>query len=139
MRGDLSPRPRGSVMRGPRHTSRSSRLLHAVGDVTSRAGMAVAVTAVVAAFLLILLEAGRRASWQMMFATATGAVTIVMLFVIQHTQQRQQTAIQLKLDELIRSSPRADDMLVHIEVAGDAELSERERDQVARHTAARDA
>lgn len=101
--------------------------------------MAVAVTAVVAAFLLMLLEAGRRASWQMMFATATGAVTIVMLFVIQHTQQRQQTAIQLKLDELIRSSPRADDMLVHIEVAGDAELSERERDQVARHTAARDA
>ena len=118
--------------------SRSSRLLHAVGELTSRAGAAVAAAVLLVAFLALLVGTGLRASWQASFATVSGAVTLVMVFVIQHTQQRQQTAVQLKLDELIRSLPLADDMLVHIEVAGDEELQARERAQAARHMAARE-
>jgi low affinity Fe/Cu permease len=45
---------------------------------------------------------------------------------------------QLKLDELIRSSPQADDLLVHLEVAQDTELIKREQDQLAHHEALRD-
>jgi len=44
----------------------------------------------------------------------------------------------LKLDELIRSSPEADDLLVHIERAPDEEINEREQDQIAHHEALRD-
>ena len=61
-----------------------------------------------------------------------------MLFVIQHTQSRQQMVLQLKLDELIRTSPNADDLLVHLEKAEDAELIEREESQVAHHEALRE-
>jgi hypothetical protein len=42
------------------------------------------------------------------------------------------------LDELIRSSPLADDHLVHIEVAEDVELIERETAQAAHHLSIRE-
>jgi hypothetical protein len=39
---------------------------------------------------------------------------------------------------LIRTSPEADDLLVHIEAAPDSELTERDQDQRAHHDALRD-
>ena len=45
-----------------------------------------------------------------------------MVFVIQHTQDRQTSATQRKLDELIRSSTTADDTLIAVEEAGDEHL-----------------
>jgi low affinity Fe/Cu permease len=61
-----------------------------------------------------------------------------MLFVIQHTQSRQQAVTQLKLDELIRSSPRADNLLIHLERAGDEELIAREEEGIAHHASLRE-
>ncbi len=121
----------------PTRRPRISRVLHLVGDVTSRAGFSASVAAVVACFLIALAIAGFPEAWEAGFATGAAAITLVMVFVIQHTQSRQQLATQLKLDELIRSSPQADDLLVHIETAHDEELLERERGQVEHHTALR--
>ncbi len=117
---------------------RISRVLHFVGDITSKAGFSAAAAAFVGGFLVALAAAGFPASWEAGFATGAAAVTLVMVFVIQHTQSRQQLATQLKLDELIRSSPQADDLLVHIETAHETELLERERGQIDHHTALRD-
>jgi low affinity Fe/Cu permease len=117
---------------------RISRVLHFVGDLTARAGAAVLVTVVVVVYTVILVAKGFPGRWQMGFSTAAEAVTLIMLFVIQHTQNRQQLVTQLKLDELIRSSPSADDLLVHLEVAEDAELIEREQSQLAHHEALRE-
>ncbi|MGC8510914.1 MAG: low affinity iron permease family protein [Acidimicrobiales bacterium] len=116
---------------------RISRILQWVGEVTSRAGTTAAITAALAIYLVVVATAGHRASWEAGFAVTTESITLVMLFVIQHTQSRQQIAIQLKLDELIRTSPRADDHLVHIELAQEDELIEREKGQVAHHEAVR--
>jgi len=116
---------------------RISRVLHWVGDFTSRASTAIAITSALAIFLLILLLNGSPADWQIAFSTVAGSITLIMLFVIQHTQSRQQAVLQLKLDELIRTSPQADDLLVHIEKADDEELIEREQSQVAHHEALR--
>jgi low affinity Fe/Cu permease len=110
-----------------------------VGDLTSRASATVAVTVVVVVYAVVLAVKGFPGRWQTGFSTAAEAVTLIMLFVIQHTQNRQQLVTQLKLDELIRATPRADDHLVHLEVAEDAELIERERAQLAHHEALRDA
>ena len=66
------------------------------------------------------------------------AIALIMLFVIQHTQSRHQSSLQLKLDELIRSSPGADDQLVRIEVADDSELDELTRQQQAHHESIRE-
>jgi len=96
------------------------------------------VTLVVVIYAVVLAADGFPGRWQTGFSTAAEAVTLIMLFVIQHTQNRQQLVTQLKLDELIRATPRADDLLVHLEVAKDSELIEREEAQVAHHEALRD-
>lgn len=116
---------------------RISRILQSVDDITSRAGAAALTACIVTVFVLVLAFAGFPGNWQVAFATVAESITLVMLFVIQHTQSRQQIALQLKLDELIRTSPVADDLLVHIESAPDAELIEREEGQIAHHEALR--
>jgi low affinity Fe/Cu permease len=117
---------------------RISRVLHWVGDVTARASATVTVTLVVVIYAVALAIKGFPGRWQTGFSTAAEALTLIMLFVIQHTQNRQELVTQLKLDELIRSSPGADDLLVHLEVAEDTELIEREQSQLAHHEALRD-
>jgi low affinity Fe/Cu permease len=134
---------RASVSKGqPMESSplprRISRVLRWVGDLTSRAGTAIVVTLVLVVFILVLGLNGFPERWQVEFSTIAEAVTLIMLFVIQHTQSRQQIVLQLKLDELIRTSPNADDLLVHLEGADDKELIEREKSQVAHHEALRD-
>ncbi|MGD0055902.1 MAG: low affinity iron permease family protein [Acidimicrobiales bacterium] len=117
---------------------RISRVLHWVGDLTARSGLAAVVTIVVVACAITLSVAGFPGHWEEAFSTAATSITLVMLFVIQHTQSRQQVATQLKLDELIRTSPDADDLLVKIEKAPDEELIEREQDHLSHHEALRD-
>ncbi|NNN08938.1 MAG: hypothetical protein HKL85_07065 [Acidimicrobiaceae bacterium] len=118
---------------------RVSRVLQWVGGFTSRSSVAATIAVVMLAFLVSMSIAGFPNRWQTGMSTTAESITLVMLFVIQHTQSRQQIALQLKLDELIRSSPHADDHLVHIELAADAELIEREQGQVAHHESLREA
>jgi low affinity Fe/Cu permease len=40
-------------------------------------------------------------SWQLVINTGTTIVTFLMVFLIQNTQNRENAAVQLKLDELI--------------------------------------
>jgi low affinity Fe/Cu permease len=115
-----------------------SRLLHRVGDLSSRAATAGLVAAGVVAFVVVLAIGGFRSEWESSFAFAASAITLVMVFVIQHTQSRQQVATQLKLDELIRSAPKADDLLIHIESADDAELIALHQGAIDEHLAIRD-
>jgi low affinity Fe/Cu permease len=68
------------------------------------------------------------------FAAVAGAVTLVMVFVLQHTQTRQQDALHHKLDEILHAVPGADNRLIQLEAAPDAEMIEVE----LRHAARRD-
>lgn len=117
---------------------RISRVLHWVGDITSRSGATALVVVLLIIFGVLLAIAGFPTNWEAGFSTVAGAITLVMLFVVQHTQSRNQLALQLKLDELIRTSPHADDLLVHIEVADDEELMGREQGQLAHHESLRE-
>jgi low affinity Fe/Cu permease len=119
-------------------TTGTSRLLHLVDRATSRAVTAFGVVIAVSAFLVVSAFWGYPPSWLRVFYTVAASVTLVMVFVIQHTQSREQTATQRKLDELIRALPQADDHLVHIEAASDQELIERERSDMEHHGAVRD-
>ena len=57
-----------------------------------------------------------------MFQTLVAALTLAMVFVIQHTQARQQAATQRKLDEILQAMPGADNSLLTLEHASDDEL-----------------
>jgi low affinity Fe/Cu permease len=65
-------------------------------------------------------------TWQLVINTGTTIVTFLMVFLIQTTQNRDASAIHLKLDELIRANRRARDDLVGLEHLTDAELNELE-------------
>ena len=43
-------------------------------------------------------------TWQLVINTGTTVATFLMIFVLQHSQNRDATAIQAKLDELILAS-----------------------------------
>jgi low affinity Fe/Cu permease len=63
-------------------------------------------------------------TWQLVINTATTIVTFLMVFLIQNTQNRDATAVQLKLDELIRASTSARNKLLTLEDLTEAELDQ---------------
>ena len=62
-------------------------------------------------------------TWQLVINTGTTIVTFLMVFLIQNTQNRDARAINLKLDEVIRSIAGAADEMVNIESLSDEELN----------------
>jgi low affinity Fe/Cu permease len=61
-------------------------------------------------------------TWQLVINTATTIVTFLMVFLIQSTQNRDTTALQLKLDELIYVTKKAHNAMLDIEELSDKEL-----------------
>jgi low affinity Fe/Cu permease len=54
-------------------------------------------------------------TWQLVVNTGTTVATFLMLFVLQHTQNRDAAALQAKLDELIHVTANARDELMYVE------------------------
>lgn len=63
-------------------------------------------------------------TWQLVINTGTTIVTFVMVFLIQSTQNRDNRAVHLKLDELIVAAERAQNRYAGIERLSETELAE---------------
>ena len=61
-------------------------------------------------------------TWQLVINTGTSLITFLMVFLIQHSQNRDTAAIQLKLDELIRSSQHARNAMLSLDEMEEADL-----------------
>ena len=62
-------------------------------------------------------------TWQLVINTGTTIATFLIVFLIQHTQNRDAKVMQLKLDELIRAVGTARTELVQMESLSDEQLS----------------
>ena len=67
-------------------------------------------------------------TWQLVINTSTTIVTFLMVFLIQHTQNRDTLAVQLKLAELIRAASEAENRLATAEDLSEEELEELHKD-----------
>ena len=61
-------------------------------------------------------------TWQLVINTSTTIITFLMVFLIQNTQNRDNGALQAKVDELIRAVVDADNKFIGIEHLTDEEL-----------------
>ncbi|MBX6329546.1 MAG: low affinity iron permease family protein [Pseudolabrys sp.] len=112
----------------------TSSLTHEINRRFSEAAAAVARTAghpsvFIAAVATVIVWAAAGPTfrysdtWQLIINTGTTIVTFLMVFLIQNSQNRDNAAIQLKLDELIRSG-RAQNTFAGIEHLTDEELED---------------
>jgi low affinity Fe/Cu permease len=60
--------------------------------------------------------------WEGIIGTASSVITIMMVFLIQKSQNKHSLAIQLKLNELVAANERASNRLVNVEGMTEDEL-----------------
>src|ERR1700744_846649 len=60
--------------------------------------------------------------WHLIISTLSAVISILMLFIIQNSQNRHTIAIQLKLDEIIRATKGAHNEMMDIEKLTDEDL-----------------
>jgi low affinity Fe/Cu permease len=61
-------------------------------------------------------------TWQLVINTGTTIVTFLMVFLLQYAQNRDSKAIQLKLDEIIKSISSARNSIIDLESLTDEQL-----------------
>jgi low affinity Fe/Cu permease len=105
-----------------REPSPLRRLLSRVDRWASRPLTALIVIAADLAWVLLSVAMGFPGLEERIFQTLVAALTLAMVFVIQHTQAREQAATQRKLDEILQALPGADNSLLMLEHASDDEL-----------------
>jgi len=97
----------------------SAGFFHQFSNIVSRGAGKPATFALACGLILLLAISGPffgfSETWQLVVNTATTIVTFLMVFVVQHTQNRDGEAVQAKLDELILALKRADNRLIGAE------------------------
>ena len=96
---------------------RASRVLYRVEHYSSLPGVAISIVAALVCLVAVGAGLGFPSGWVAGFEVSASAITLAMVFVIQHTQGREQAATQRKLDELLRALPGAAESLMMLEEA----------------------
>src|ERR1700720_133456 len=61
-------------------------------------------------------------TWQLIINTFTNIVSMLMVFLIQNTQNRESSALQLKVDELLRAVSGAQNAFINLETLTQEDL-----------------
>ena len=91
----------------PNTSHRVARFFASVANTTSRAAGRASTFILASAVIVVWAISGPvfgfSDTWQLVINTGTTIVTFLMVFLIQNSQNRDSAAIQVKLDELIRT------------------------------------
>ena len=85
--------------------SAGSRLIHAVDRRASSSTLAIVVVLADIVWLVFSVIVGFPTRLESIFQSLVAALTLTMLFVIQHTQAAEQAILERKLDELLNANP----------------------------------
>src|SRR5688572_27957130 len=118
-------------MRPTRSRSLFTRFTKWTAHATGRPLTFAVAVLVIAVWALTGPLFGFSDTWQLVINTGTTVVTFLMVFLIQHTQNRDALAMHLKLDELVRMTQGADARLIDAEDETDEELAELKRTYAA--------
>ena len=103
-------------------TSWFARFAQHASHITGRPLTFVIAVAVVLTWAITGPLFGYSDTWQLAINTGTTIVTFLMVFVIQNTQNRDTAAMHIKIDELIRVTGRARNILIDLEELDDKDL-----------------
>ena len=70
-------------------------------------------------------------TWQLIVNTGTSILTFLIVFLIQHAQNRDARSIRLKLDELLRVAQGARPSLIDLDRLSDQEIENLEQEFIA--------
>ncbi len=104
--------------------SPGSQLLHGVDRWAARPLIALVIVAADALWVVFSVVVDFPSRLETIFQTLVAALTLAMVFVIQHTQAKTSTATQRKLDELLRALPGADNTFISLELAAEQDLQQ---------------
>lgn len=108
-------------------TSVFSRAACRASYLSSRPAAFIGACAVVALWLVSGPIFNWGTTWQLVINTGTTIITFLMIFLLQHAQAHDATAMHLKLDEIIRSVKGAHNDAIDLEKLDEEQLLERQR------------
>jgi low affinity Fe/Cu permease len=101
-----------------------STFANQVSILTGRPIVFITATALLVLWAVFGPVTGYSEQWQLLVNTGTTILTFLMVFIIQNAQNRHATAMQIKMDEIIRAIAGARNDMIDLENLSEAQLAE---------------